>query len=161
MISGQLRLAGFEPDDGIRQTLGLAEEAGEFVGAYRRWTNRARRRGTEQEAQAEFADVVITSHVTAAELGHKLDVPWVSVMYRVEPADAWIHVLDVFSNVNHFVTERADGVAGAWALELVVQSAYHAAAVLGWDAPALIEAKLEKIFTRGWREPVLEGETHG
>lgn len=57
----------------IRQVLNLAEEVGEFVGAYRRWTGQARRSGTETEARIELADVVITAYVTAAEAGWDLD----------------------------------------------------------------------------------------
>jgi NTP pyrophosphatase (non-canonical NTP hydrolase) len=72
--------------------MALAEETGEFVGAMRRWRGLARRRGTEQEAQAELADVII--------------------------------------------------------------SAYAMAEVMGWDASALVGAKLEKIMSRGWKELV-------
>lgn len=56
-----------------RQALALAEEVGEFVGAYRRWSGQARRTGTEQEVRAELADVVITAFVTAEEQGWDLD----------------------------------------------------------------------------------------
>jgi NTP pyrophosphatase (non-canonical NTP hydrolase) len=52
-----------------RQVLGLAEEAGEFVGAYRRWSGQARRSGTAEEMHEELADVIITAFVTAHELG--------------------------------------------------------------------------------------------
>jgi NTP pyrophosphatase (non-canonical NTP hydrolase) len=57
-----------------RQVLALAEEAGEFVGAYRRWAGEARRTGTYDEMAQELADVVITAFVTAVELGIELDV---------------------------------------------------------------------------------------
>jgi NTP pyrophosphatase (non-canonical NTP hydrolase) len=87
-----LRENGFDRGGGvIRQVLNLAEEVGEFVGAYRRWTGQARRSGTEAEVHAELADVVITAYVTAAEMDLDLD--------------------------------------------------------------AAIRAKLEVVFTRGWREP--------
>jgi NTP pyrophosphatase (non-canonical NTP hydrolase) len=72
------------------QTLAVAEEAGEFVGAMRRWQGMARRSGTEEEAQAELADVII--------------------------------------------------------------SVYAMADVMGWDIEQLIAPKIEKIFSRGWKE---------
>jgi len=53
--------------------LALAEEAGEFVGAYRRWAGMARRSGPWSEVQAELADVVITAYLTAHVLGIDLD----------------------------------------------------------------------------------------
>ncbi|MTE12620.1 MazG nucleotide pyrophosphohydrolase domain-containing protein [Nocardia aurantiaca] len=73
-ILAHLRDAGF-PAEGAanRQVLALAEEAGEFVGAYRRWSGQARRTGTFDEMKAELADVVITAWVAAAELGIDLD----------------------------------------------------------------------------------------
>ncbi|WP_369794633.1 MazG nucleotide pyrophosphohydrolase domain-containing protein [Kutzneria sp. 744] len=51
----------------------MAEECGEFVGAYRRWSGQARRTGTAEELRAELADVVITAFVAAEELGIDLD----------------------------------------------------------------------------------------
>jgi NTP pyrophosphatase (non-canonical NTP hydrolase) len=51
------------------QALALAEEAGEFTAAFRRWAGLARRTGTWAEMVAELADVVITAYVTADVLG--------------------------------------------------------------------------------------------
>lgn len=73
IIVEHLRANGFADDNGIRQVLALAEEVGEFVGAYRRHAGLARRSGTAVEMQAELADVVITAYVTAEELGFDLD----------------------------------------------------------------------------------------
>lgn len=56
------------------QTYALAEEAGEFVGAMRRWRGMARRTGTEEEAQKELADVVITAYGMADVMGWDLDL---------------------------------------------------------------------------------------
>lgn len=60
-----------------RQALALAEECGEFIGAYRRWSGQARRNGAtakgRREMEVELADVVITAYVTAAALGFDLD----------------------------------------------------------------------------------------
>lgn len=65
-----LRGNGFDAEHAVnRQVLALAEEVGEFVGAYRRWSGQARRTGTAQEMHTELADVVITAFVTAHELG--------------------------------------------------------------------------------------------
>lgn len=52
-----------------RQGLAIAEEAGELVGAIRRYHGMARRTGTFEEMSDEWADVVITAYVTAAVLG--------------------------------------------------------------------------------------------
>lgn len=65
-----LRSNGFDGEHAVnRQVLALAEEVGEFVGAYRRWSGQARRTGTAREMHEELADVVITAFVTAHELG--------------------------------------------------------------------------------------------
>ena len=69
----RLRENDFPEDDGVRQVLCVAEEAGEFVGAYRRWKGWARRSGPFADVEAELADVILTSYVTAAELGIDLD----------------------------------------------------------------------------------------
>lgn len=74
VIVGHLRDNGF-PAEGAanRQVLALAEECGEFVGAYRRWSGQARRAGAAEDMHAELADVVITAFVTAEEMGIDLD----------------------------------------------------------------------------------------
>lgn len=61
---------GDQPD---RQALALAEEVGEFVGAWRRWRGQARRGGTLDEVRTELADVVITAYVLDAEYALRLD----------------------------------------------------------------------------------------
>ncbi|MFI1916056.1 hypothetical protein [Nocardia sp. NPDC020380] len=73
-IRERLRESGF-PEEGAanRAVLALAEEAGEFVGAYRRWSGQARRTGSFDDVRAELADVVIISWLAAAELGIDLD----------------------------------------------------------------------------------------
>ena len=53
----------------VQQVLALAEEAGEFTAAYRRWAGLARRPGPWHDVETELADVVITAYVTAAVLG--------------------------------------------------------------------------------------------
>jgi NTP pyrophosphatase (non-canonical NTP hydrolase) len=57
----------------LQQVLCLAEETGEFVAAYRRWSGLARRTGPWTDVTAELADVVITAYVTAYVLGIDLD----------------------------------------------------------------------------------------
>lgn len=78
----------------VQQALNLAEEAGEFVGAYRRWAGMARRPGGWDDVCSELADVVITAHVTACVLGIDLDAAWrakaavvLSRGWRNDPAD--------------------------------------------------------------------------
>lgn len=73
-ISLKLETAGFPRSEAAtRQVLNLAEEVGEFVGAYRRWKGMARRKGTFDDVAKELADVVITAYVTAFELRVHLD----------------------------------------------------------------------------------------
>jgi NTP pyrophosphatase (non-canonical NTP hydrolase) len=55
------------------QVLALAEEVGEFVGAYRRWSGQARRRGTEAEARNELADIIISAYAMADVMGWDVD----------------------------------------------------------------------------------------
>jgi NTP pyrophosphatase (non-canonical NTP hydrolase) len=55
------------------QVYALAEEAGEFVGAIRRWRGLARRSGTELEAQNELADVIISAYGMADVMGWDVD----------------------------------------------------------------------------------------
>jgi NTP pyrophosphatase (non-canonical NTP hydrolase) len=55
------------------QVMALAEEVGEFVGAMRRWKGLARRRGTEAEAKAELADVIISAYAMAEVMGWDVD----------------------------------------------------------------------------------------
>jgi NTP pyrophosphatase (non-canonical NTP hydrolase) len=55
------------------QALCVAEEAGELVGAYRRWAGKARRTGTRRELEDEVADVLIVTAVFAERAGIDLD----------------------------------------------------------------------------------------
>ena len=55
------------------QLMAVAEEAGEFIGAMRRWRGMARRTGTEEEAQKELADLAITCYAMADVMGWDLD----------------------------------------------------------------------------------------
>jgi NTP pyrophosphatase (non-canonical NTP hydrolase) len=55
------------------QALCVAEEAGELVGAYRRWAGKARRTATFEEVCLELADVLIVTAVFAERLGVDID----------------------------------------------------------------------------------------
>ena len=55
------------------QALCVAEEAGELVGAYRRWAGKARRTGTRRELEGEIADVLIVTACFAERAGIDLD----------------------------------------------------------------------------------------
>lgn len=44
-----------------QQAMCVVEEAGEFVGAYRRWRGFARRPGDAQEVEDELADVIVST----------------------------------------------------------------------------------------------------
>ena len=66
----QNRPPGVTVDNQIEtQALCFAEEAGELVGAYRRYAGKARRKGTLQEVEGEVADVLITATILAELLG--------------------------------------------------------------------------------------------
>ena len=72
-LAGRLR-EHFDPATlPVQQVLALAEEAGEFTAAYRRWAGLARRTGPWHDVEAELADVVITAYITAHVLGIDLD----------------------------------------------------------------------------------------
>jgi NTP pyrophosphatase (non-canonical NTP hydrolase) len=74
-IAKHLVDSGFDPENAARrQVLVVAEEAGEFVGAYRRWTGEARRTGTAEEMWEELADVVISAYEMGDALGGGLDL---------------------------------------------------------------------------------------
>jgi len=51
------------------QAMCVAEEAGEFLKAYRRYAGKARRKGSLEDVRDEIADVLITTSVFAAFLG--------------------------------------------------------------------------------------------
>jgi NTP pyrophosphatase (non-canonical NTP hydrolase) len=55
------------------QAMCVAEEAGELVGAYRRWAGKARRTGTRRDLEDEVADVLIVTAVFAERAGIDLD----------------------------------------------------------------------------------------
>lgn len=65
------------------QVIALVEEAGEFAGAYRRWTGAARRSGTFADVADELADVVICANTTARRLGIDLDAAVESKLARM------------------------------------------------------------------------------
>lgn len=65
----QNRYGGVEP---FRAVACVAEEAGEFVGAWRRWSGNARRSGTFEDMEDELADVAITAFTAAESLGINL-----------------------------------------------------------------------------------------
>jgi NTP pyrophosphatase (non-canonical NTP hydrolase) len=74
-IVKNLMANGFDTDQSDnRQVLTLAEEVGEFVGAYRRWSGQARRTDTFDHVTEELADVIITAYVTAHQLNINLDL---------------------------------------------------------------------------------------
>lgn len=55
------------------QAMCIAEEAGEFIGAFRRATNKARRSGTWAEVREEIADVLITAAAFADMMDWNLE----------------------------------------------------------------------------------------
>ena len=61
--------ASFPDQPEWRFITGVAEEAGEVVGAYNRFTGTSRRTGTEDELAKELADTVFTAYMAADVLG--------------------------------------------------------------------------------------------
>jgi NTP pyrophosphatase (non-canonical NTP hydrolase) len=55
------------------QALCVAEEAGELIGAYRRWAGKARRAGSFREVEDEVADLLIVTALFAVRAGIDLD----------------------------------------------------------------------------------------
>jgi NTP pyrophosphatase (non-canonical NTP hydrolase) len=165
-IVDQLRANGFTAAHGdTRQVLNLVEEAGELVGAYRRWAGLARRSGTAQEMHAELADVVITAYVTAAELGIDLDAALTNPASRtpdpLEPhrfdrvSGGCRAVLAVALAVTRFMVADLEGrPCAAASLARVVSAARAAGLALAVDLDAAVASKLAVVFSRGWREPV-------
>jgi NTP pyrophosphatase (non-canonical NTP hydrolase) len=54
----------------------VAEEAGEFVGAWRRLAGLARRNGSPEELAAEAADVLLSIYIAAEVLEIDLEQAW-------------------------------------------------------------------------------------
>lgn len=139
----------------VQQVLGLAEEAGEFVGAYRRWAGMARRSGPWADVQAELADVVVTAYVTAHIFG--IDVDAMQLEPR-ESQNAYRQVMRVFvaagKAVEAYGLIRGRGGAALFAtrLAVTVSAARPAATVLGIDLDAAVGEKTELIRSRGWRD---------
>ncbi|MQY07259.1 hypothetical protein [Actinomadura macrotermitis] len=147
-----------------RQVLALAEETGELMGAYRRWTGQARRTGPFSDVAAELADVVITAYITAHVLDRVLPEP----PDLAELIDDHTHpggdeqVMHLFTITGRFVqahlagrtnaTGPADEVATAHLAD-VVAAAYATATVHGIDLADAITTKTAVLFTRGWRTP--------
>ncbi|MGH7743545.1 MAG: hypothetical protein ACREQ5_01810 [Candidatus Dormibacteria bacterium] len=150
-----------------RQVLCLAEEVGEFVGAFRRANGMARRSGTFGEMRAELADVVITTYVSAHVLGISLSDsmrPVLSFLSHGPDVTGIEQVLALVSKAGQFADayRHGDGKSEVrTTLEEIAFLAYAVASVLGIDLEAAIADKLAIIFTRGWKEPRLECDNCG
>lgn len=62
-----------DKDQRIMQTLCVGEEAGEFVGAVRKYLGMARRSGDFDSVRYELADVIISAYVAAEALQFDVD----------------------------------------------------------------------------------------
>ncbi len=72
----------------VAQVYALAEEVGEFVGAMRRWHGMARQNGTEDEAKAALADVILSAYCAADLMGWDVD-EIVNSKYAVMQQRGW------------------------------------------------------------------------
>jgi len=68
----QIKVA-FPDQPDWRFVTGVAEESGEFVGAYNKYSGTSRQTGTHDEMAKELADVVITAYMAAQVLSIDLD----------------------------------------------------------------------------------------
>jgi NTP pyrophosphatase (non-canonical NTP hydrolase) len=150
-----------DTDLALQQVLCLAEEAGEFVGAYRRWAGMARRQGPWADVRAELADVAITAYVTA----NILEVEDALEDFRTSLGEPVVH--DEARQVRLVFLAAADLVDAfdrpissrslyAMRLAAVVNLAYKTARVLDFNLDAAIGEKAERIFSRGWRDKPAE-----
>lgn len=145
-----------------QQVCCLAEEAGEFVGAYRRAAGMARRPGPWEDVQLELADVVMAAYVTA--IGLNLDLGALEdardSIGKPITRDAARQVRAVFRAVAEFVEAHDRSVPSTalliTRLAVVINVAYATAEVLGIDLDAAIREKAEKVMSRGWRESTPE-----
>jgi NTP pyrophosphatase (non-canonical NTP hydrolase) len=61
------------PNPELNQVMCVGEEAGEFIGAYRRFAKMARRNGSWKDVQMELADVIIAAFTAASIIGIDID----------------------------------------------------------------------------------------
>ncbi|MFI0487476.1 hypothetical protein [Actinomadura sp. 9N215] len=136
--------------------LGLAEEAGEFVGAYRRAAGMARRTGGWDQVRDELADVAITAHVTANVLDAPIEPhptsPGVEDRTGLDPGRAVLEVAAAAGWVADVHLDSDARFALGAALDGVLAAAQRAAYVLNIDLDAAVGAKAEVICSRGWRD---------
>lgn len=149
-----------------RQVLALAEEAGEFVGAYRRAAGMARRTGGWDDVRDELADVAITAHVTAVVLGLDLTAalpdPPEHDEYVFPPLtgdaeqDRHRAALNIAAAAGWFadayLLDPDDRLLLVSAMRGVGHAARRAAHVLAIDLDAAVRAKARVICSRGWRD---------
>ncbi len=84
VVEGLRACGAFEAaSEPTRQALALAEETGEFVGAYRRWSGQARRTGTREEMEDELVDVIVTAFATAVVLEIDIEVALERKLYVI------------------------------------------------------------------------------
>ncbi|MFC5186988.1 pyrophosphohydrolase domain-containing protein [Actinomadura harenae] len=137
--------------EGVRQALALAEEAGEFLAAYRRWSGRARRAGTLDDVAAELADVLITTYVTARVLG----IPLGHIPELLPDDDPDLPVIRLFRLAAWFLDSYVnnDGKGAEVYLTSIATAAQDAATTIGIDLCAAVDAKVQILYARGWRDP--------
>lgn len=156
----------------VQQTLALAEEAGEFTKAFRRWAGMARRTGSWQDVEAELADVLITTYVTAALLQVDLDDverkrAKSGKLPLGTPSEQYSQVMALYAFVGQYVeltyfnhvdwgsplpSEIAGDADLGRLLSSVAEAAYVTADVLGIDLHVAWQSKAHQLVTRGWRD---------
>ncbi len=163
------------PAEQRSQAFAMCEEIGEVLSAYRRWSGMARRAGTIEDLAEELADVRLTGYVAA----HAYEIPVATVLLahqqigldRAGPVGFWgrgqqrrpgpaeqIMQMQVIAGLiaTNYVDERPfpdHQRSVGYGLACAIQDAIYTAEHLGIDLDAATDIKVEKVFTRGFRDP--------
>jgi NTP pyrophosphatase (non-canonical NTP hydrolase) len=165
-VVARLRALDYAGREDERQAVALVEEAGEFVGAYRRWAGMARRAGRWLDVELEAADVSISTHVLAVVF----EIPASTLTHLQETAvprlraTATGQVLALNTAAAAVAQLWVDGASlgsdpaqlrGRLAVALadVLAELDLVAAALDIDLPAARQLKARSIFSRSWKDP--------
>lgn len=177
----------FHDQPAWRFVTGVAEEAGEFVGAFNKWSGTSRQTGTQDEMAKELADVILTAYMAAEVLGINLD-EWVqrkaAIMNergwktRTDAAPAVADGREVRKGVNFFVQQASEHhVTMSEFLEERVAEwhqryAYQGGSILGflrmtpdeyanWVTSDCVSCRVCTVWAGAYAARVLTGHTNG
>lgn len=140
--------AHFPAEEEQRQWLAAMEEAGELIGAYRRWQGLARRVGSKDEFLLEFCDVTITNLIWLQIKGITVfevpSLPNHAVGWNVATLLATVSMDAASLDVLH-----AHYVCQTFAMLNRVQELLS---ISDAEVEAAMAKKIDKIFERGWKD---------